>query len=59
MIGMTGTAISPLDPKGEVKVEGQIWKAESVTASVRIGELVEIVGREGLILRVKPKEPHP
>jgi membrane-bound serine protease (ClpP class) len=58
MIGMTGTAISPLDPKGEVKVEGQIWKAETVTASVRTGELVEIVDREGLILRVKPKQAH-
>ena len=58
MIGMTGTAVSSLDPKGEVKVEGQIWRAESVTGSVRPGELVEILGREGLILRVKPKETY-
>jgi len=56
MIGMTGTAFSLLDPKGEVKVEGQIWRAESVAGSVSSGMLVEIVGREGLILRVKPKE---
>ena len=58
MIGMTGTAFSSLDPMGEVKVEGQIWKAESVTGPVRPGEFVEIVGRKGLILRVKPKEAH-
>ena len=58
MIGMTGTAFSSLDPNGEVKVEGQIWKAESITGPVRSGELVEIVGRKGLILRVKPKEVH-
>lgn len=58
MIGMTGTAFSSLDPMGEVKVEGQIWKAESVTGPVRPGEFVEIVGRKGLILRVKPKEVH-
>jgi len=58
MIGMIGTAISSLDPKGEVKVEGQIWKAQSLAGTVRQGELVEILGREGLILRVKPKETH-
>ena len=58
MIGMIGVAISSLDPKGEVKVEGQIWKAESLAGTVRQGELVEILGREGLILRVKPKEVH-
>ena len=56
MIGMTGTAFSSLDPAGEVKLEGQIWKAESVAGPVRPGEIVEIVGRKGLILRVKPKE---
>jgi membrane-bound serine protease (ClpP class) len=54
-IGMTGTAISLLTPRGEVRVEGQIWKAETVGDPVQKGELVEIVGREGLILRVKPK----
>lgn len=55
-IGMTGTAISPLTPRGEVRVEGQIWKAETVGDPVQKEELVEIVGREGLILRVKPKQ---
>jgi membrane-bound serine protease (ClpP class) len=56
LIGMTGTVVSPLSPRGEVKVEGQIWRAETVTSPVQEGELVDIVGREGLILRVKPKQ---
>lgn len=56
MIGMTGIAVSPLTPRGEVMVEGQIWKAETVTSPVKKGESVDIVGREGLILRVKPKK---
>ena len=56
LIGKTGTAVSSLNPRGEVRVEGQIWRAETVTSTVKEGELVEIVGREGLILRVKPKQ---
>ena len=59
LIGMLGTTISPLIPRGEVKVEGQIWKAESLEGHIKLGETVEIVNREGLILRVKPKQPQP
>jgi len=59
LIGMRGTAFSPLTPRGEISVEGQIWKAESLEGHVKTGEAVEIVGREGLILRVKPKQPQP
>ncbi len=54
MMGKTGTAVSSLVPRGEVSFEGQIWKAESLGAQVKEGEQVEIVGREGLVLKVKP-----
>jgi len=37
-------------------VEGQIWKAETTGEHVQSGAQVEIVGREGLILKVKPKQ---
>jgi membrane-bound serine protease (ClpP class) len=56
LIGLVGIAVSRLDPRGEIKVEGQIWKAETVSQPVNEGETVEILGREGLILRVKPKQ---
>ena len=56
LVGMTATAFSPLEPRGEIKIEGQIWKAETLGRHIKQGETVEIVGREGLILRVKPKE---
>jgi len=56
LMGKTGTAVSALAPRGEVKVEGQTWRAETLGASVKEGEEVEIVSREGLILRVKPKQ---
>lgn len=57
LIGLTGSAVSRLAPIGEVRVEGQIWKAETISGTVSEGDYVEIVGREGLILRVKPKQP--
>jgi len=56
LIGQTAVAVSSLSPRGEVRTEGGIWKAETVGGSVKAGEAVEIVGREGLILRVKPRE---
>jgi membrane-bound serine protease (ClpP class) len=55
LIGKVGTVILALTPKGEVRIEGQIWRAESAGAEVKEGEQVEIVGREGLTLKVKPK----
>jgi membrane-bound serine protease (ClpP class) len=57
LIGKTGTVVSDLAPRGEVKIEGEIWRAETLEAVVKQGESVEIVSREGLILRVKPKQP--
>jgi membrane-bound serine protease (ClpP class) len=55
LVGETGVAISELAPRGEVKVDGQIWRAESLEGVVKQGEALEVVGRDGLILRVKPK----
>jgi membrane-bound serine protease (ClpP class) len=55
LIGKIGTAFSELAPRGEVKIEGQIWKAQTLEGVVRQGEPVEVVSREGLVLRVKPK----
>jgi len=57
LIGKTGITISELAPRGEVKIEGQIWRAETLRDHMRQGEPVEVVSREGLILRVKPKHP--
>jgi membrane-bound serine protease (ClpP class) len=58
LIGMTGTAVSAVAPRGEVMVEGQIWRAESISGEIREREQVEIVSREGLLLKVKPKQTH-
>jgi len=55
LVGKVGTVMSVLAPNGEVRIEGQIWRAESVGTEVKEGEQVEIIGREGLTLKVKPK----
>jgi membrane-bound serine protease (ClpP class) len=59
LMGKIGTVFSELAPIGEVKIEGQIWRAETLEGVVRQGEPVEVVGREGLVLRVKPKHLQP
>ncbi len=59
LVGKPGKAVSDLSPRGEVMVQGQIWRAQTLGNNVKRGEMVEVVGREGLILRVKPKEPQP
>jgi membrane-bound serine protease (ClpP class) len=56
LIGQFGTVVSALTPRGEVKVEGQIWRAESLGGQMKEGERVEVMRREGLLLRVKPKQ---
>jgi len=59
LLGKTGSAVSELAPRGEVKIEGQIWRAETLEGVVKQGDSVEVVSREGLILRVKPKQLRP
>ena len=56
LTGKTGIVVSELSPRGEIRVEGQTWRAETLADHLKQGELVEVVSREGLILRVKPKQ---
>ena len=55
MIGRTTNAISRIDSAGgKVFIEGETWNAVSA-APVEAGQPVEIIGIEGLTLKVKPK----
>lgn len=53
MVGMKAKVIEELNPVGLVSVGGELWKAESISGHVRKNETVEIVGSEGLSLKVK------
>ena len=56
LIGMEGVVIVPVDPvegKGQVKVEGQVWSAKS-ESSIKEGTKVKIRSIEGVKLLVEP-----
>jgi membrane-bound serine protease (ClpP class) len=55
MVGHTARALTPIDDLGgQVRYEGEIWRARSTTA-VEKGQEVEITGLSGLTFQVKPK----
>jgi membrane-bound serine protease (ClpP class) len=55
MLGKTVNALSRIDAQGgRVFIEGETWNALSDTP-VQSGQPVEVVGIEGLTLKVKPK----
>jgi membrane-bound serine protease (ClpP class) len=57
MIGKIGVAITDLKPKGEVRLEGEIWRAESLSGDLTKGEQVFAKALNGLVVMVeKPKE---
>jgi membrane-bound ClpP family serine protease len=56
MIGLEGRVIKTLTPVGTVTVGGEYWRAKSVNGNVGVGESVEIVGVDGLTLKVKRKD---
>ena len=55
MIGTVGEAIGALDPEGQVKVDGEIWKAHG-PADIRAGDNVRVTGVNGLTLEVEKAE---
>lgn len=53
LIDQKGEAMGDLDPEGQVKLRGQIWKARA-TSPVRRGEWVKVDSMDGLTLTVSP-----
>ncbi len=55
LIGVTGVAVSDLNPRGQVQAAGELWSAEPAEGSGRIrkGDRVQVVQVEGLRLKVK------
>jgi membrane-bound serine protease (ClpP class) len=54
LAGKHAVARTPLNPKGMVFIDGERWAATSVEGRVEQGEVVEIIGVEGINLRVRP-----
>ena len=57
VMGQTGTVVSDLAPKGTVRLSSELWSAVAAGGGViGAGEKVEVVGLDGLILRVSKLE---
>ena len=54
MIGATGEVIDELSPAGTVKVQGEIWNAESVAGNINAGEKVKITALKNMKVFVEP-----
>jgi membrane-bound serine protease (ClpP class) len=57
MIGKIGIATTDLKPKGEVRVVGEIWRAESVSGDIAKGEKVRVKELRGLVIMVENAPP--
>lgn len=56
MIGEMGTALASVDPDGTVEVRGAPWRARTNRATpIGAGDLVRVVGIDGLLLEVEPE----
>jgi len=53
MIGSMGKVTSPLEPEGLVTIKGELWGAKSIDRDIASGELVTVVGQDGLKLIVR------
>ena len=54
--GALGVASSGLDPKGTVRVGGQLWSARLRSGRLGAGEPVRVLARTGLTLEVEPAD---
>src|SRR5262245_21129341 len=55
MIGSVGDVREPLDPVGQVFVDGALWRAEAIGgAPIGVGNRVRIKSVDGLTLEVEP-----
>ena len=53
MVGKAGVAITDLSPNGEVRVNGEIWRAESLSGNISKGEQVSVRALKGLVVVVE------
>ena len=58
MTGRRGIARDDFNPGGYVEIAGELWQAEVTegSLSVKKGDNVEVLGRRGLLLKVKLRE---
>lgn len=55
LIGTAATVVSTCRPDGQVRISGKIWAARC-NGGADVGDVVTVVGRDGLILDVEPSD---
>ena len=55
MVGTLGEAMTTLAPRGQVKIDGEIWEARA-EQGVRAGDTVRVTRVDGLTLEVEQAE---
>ena len=53
----TAVARTPLDPSGQVFIDGALWQAEAENGDIGVGDTVVVQRVEGLTLHVAPNGP--
>jgi membrane-bound serine protease (ClpP class) len=53
LVGQTAVVRQALEPEGMVLVEGELWRAESESGPLAVGDKVVVAGRDGYRLRVR------
>lgn len=53
LVGRTAVVVRPLAPRGQVKLDGEVWEARSAT-DVELGREVVVTAIDGLVLEVEP-----
>jgi membrane-bound serine protease (ClpP class) len=56
LVGAIASVVSPLMPDGQVKVNGEIWRAHS-EREAQVGDRVRITAVNDLTLEVEPSTP--
>lgn len=52
MVGSTGTVVTACAPQGQVRVQGELWRARCADGAA-VGEEVRVVALDGLTLLVE------
>jgi membrane-bound serine protease (ClpP class) len=54
LLDASGVALSGFPGQGSIRVHGEVWSARSETP-IAAGEAVKVLGRDGMVLRVAPR----
>jgi membrane-bound ClpP family serine protease len=57
MVGVRGRVTSPLNPRGFVRIEGEIWEARAEKEIIPADTDVIVIAQRGLLLVVRRKTP--